>query len=109
MSRLWPKSRESSTRERRRDNAINYPLKNEKNNSMKKLTCRELGGACDVEITGNSFVELGKKCREHVMEQIRNGDTAHGAAATKMQNASPEEQRSMMAEFEKRYNAAPSI
>jgi hypothetical protein len=42
---------------------------------MKKLTCRELGGACDVEITGNSFVELGKKCREHVMEQIKNGDT----------------------------------
>jgi hypothetical protein len=26
---------------------------------MKKLTCRELGGACDVEITGNSFVEIG--------------------------------------------------
>jgi len=76
---------------------------------MKKLTCRELGGACDVEITGNSFVELGKKCREHVMEQIKNGDAAHSAAAAKMQNASPEEQRSMMAEFEKRYNAAPSV
>src|SRR5215831_13178169 len=75
---------------------------------MKKLTCRELGGACDVEITGNSFVEIGKKCREHVMEQIKNGDAAHSAAAAKMQNASPEEQRSMMAEFEKRYNAYPN-
>jgi len=76
---------------------------------MKKLTCRELGGACDVEITGNSFVEIGKKCREHVMAQIKNGDAAHSAAAAKMQNASPEEQRSMMAEFEKRYNEAPSV
>lgn len=76
---------------------------------MKKLTCRELGGPCDAEITGNSFAEIGEKCREHVMEQIKNGDAAHSAAAAKMRNASPEEQRSMMAEFEKRFDLAPSI
>jgi hypothetical protein len=35
--------------------------------------------------------------------QIENGDAAHRAAAAKMLNASPEEQRSMMDEFEKRY------
>jgi hypothetical protein len=43
------------------------------------------------------------------MEQINNGDEAHKAAADKMRNASPEEQKSMMAEFSKRFNEAPNI
>jgi predicted small metal-binding protein len=76
---------------------------------MKKLTCRDLGGPCDEEITGNSFEEIGSRCRAHVMEQISSGDEAHRTAATKMKSASPEEQKSMMAEFQKRYNEAPSI
>jgi len=35
------------------------------------------------------------------------GDEAHRAAAEKMRNASPEEQKAMMAEFEKNYQEAP--
>lgn len=76
---------------------------------MKKLTCKDLGGPCDTEITGNSFEEMGKNSHAHVMEQINSDDEAHIAAAAKMKNASPEEQKSMMAEFEKRYNEAPNI
>ena len=76
---------------------------------MKKLMCRDLGGPCDVELTGDSFQEIGKKSYEHVVEQIKNGDEAHKAAADKMRNASPEEQKSMMAEYEKRFNEAPNI
>jgi len=76
---------------------------------MKKLTCRDLGGPCDEQITGNSFDEVGRKCRTHVMEQMNNGDEAHQVAAAKMQNASSEEQMAMMAEYEKRYNEAPNI
>ena len=76
---------------------------------MKKLTCRDLGGPCDEEITGNSFGEVGGKCRTHVMERMNNGDEAHRAAAAKMKNASPEEQKAMMAEYEKRFNEAPNI
>ena len=76
---------------------------------MKKLTCRDLGGPCDMELTGDSFQEIGKKSYEHVMEQIKNGDEAHKAAAGKMRSASPEEQKSMMAEYEKRFNEAPNI
>ena len=76
---------------------------------MKKLTCTDLGGPCDKEIIGNSFDEMGNNCKTHVMEQINSGDEAHGAAAAKMKNASPEEQKSMMTEFEKRYNEAPDI
>ena len=76
---------------------------------MKKLTCRDFGGPCDMELTGDSFQEIGKKSYDHVMEQINKGDEAHKAAAAKMRNASPEEQKSMMAEYEKRFNEAPSI
>ena len=76
---------------------------------MKKLTCRDFGGPCDEEITGNSFGEVGSKCRIHVMEQMNNGDEAHRTAAAKMKNASPEEQKTMMAEYEKKFNEAPNI
>ena len=76
---------------------------------MKKLTCRNLGGPCDTELTGDSFQEIGKKSYGHVMEQIKSGDEVHKAAAAKMRNASPEEQKSMMAEYEKRFNEAPNL
>ena len=76
---------------------------------MKKLTCRDLGGPCDTELMGDSFQEIGKKSYDHVMEHINNGDEAHKAAAEKMKTASPEEQGSMMAEYEKRFNEAPNI
>ena len=76
---------------------------------MKKLTCRDLGGPCDIELTGDSFREIGKKSYDHVMEQINKGEETHKAAAGKMRNASPEEQKSMMAEYEKRFTEAPNI
>ena len=76
---------------------------------MKKITCKDLGGPCGEEITGNSFSEVGNKCRIHVMEQMQKGDAAHLTAAASMQHASPEQQRAMMAEYEKKYNEAPHI
>ena len=48
---------------------------------MKKLTCRDFGGPCDAEITGNTFEEMGKSSYTHVMERIDSGDEAHNAAA----------------------------
>jgi len=44
---------------------------------MKTLTCRDLGGPCDAQFTGESFGELGKKSHAHVMEQMQKGDEAH--------------------------------
>lgn len=76
---------------------------------MKKVTCKDLGGPCDAEIAGSSFEEVGQKSHAHVMEQIQSGDQAHTHAVEKMKNASPEEQKAMMAEFEKNYNEAPEV
>ena len=74
---------------------------------MKKLTCRDLGGPCDEEFSGNSFAEIGNKCRTHVMEEISSGNESHKVAASKMRNATPEEQAAMMAAFEKKFQEAP--
>lgn len=74
---------------------------------MKKMTCRDFGGPCDEEVTGNSFEEIGNKCKEHVMERIKSGDEAHQAAAAKMRDATPEEQASMMAEYRKKFDDTP--
>ena len=75
---------------------------------MKTLTCRDLGGPCDTAFTGNSFEEIGKKCRRHVIEQIQMGDEAHVSAADEMKTATPEQQRAFMAEFRKRFDDAAS-
>jgi len=74
---------------------------------MKILSCRDLGGPCDAPIEGESFEEVGGRSREHVMEQIGLGDSAHQEAVDRMMNASPTEQASMMAEFERRFAEAP--
>ena len=76
---------------------------------MKKLTCRDLGGPCDVEFTGESFDEIGKKSREHVIEQMQKGDEAHLSAANKMRSATPEQQKALMADFKKKFDEAPNV
>ena len=76
---------------------------------MKTLKCCDLGGpaACDAEVSGESFEELGNNCKAHVMEQMQAGDAEHVAAVEKMKNASPEDQQKMFAEYQEKYNQAP--
>ena len=76
---------------------------------MKKLTCRDLGGPCDAEFTGDSIEEIGKKSREHVMEQMQKGDEAHLSAANNMRSATPEQQKAMMAEFKRKFDEAANV
>ena len=76
---------------------------------MKKLTCRDLGGPCAAEFTADSFEEIGKKSREHVMEQMQKGDEAHLTAANNMRGATPEQQKAMMAEFKRKFDEAPNV
>jgi hypothetical protein len=76
---------------------------------MKTLTCRDLGGPCDVAFTAETFEEIGKKSREHVMAQMQQGDQAHLAAANNMRNASPDQQQAMMAAFKRKFDEAPEV
>jgi hypothetical protein len=74
-----------------------------------KLTCRDLGGPCDTAFTANTFEEIGKKSREHVMDQMARGDVAHLCAANGMRTATPYQKKAMMAEFKRKFDEAPNL
>ena len=49
---------------------------------MKKLTCRDFGGPCDTELTGDSFQEIGKK----LSEPLHTVKTRHRRALAKLKS-----------------------
>ncbi len=71
---------------------------------MKKTTCRDLRGACDEVITGETPEEIGQKCQKHVKEKIAAGDEGHLEAVQEMQELSPEEQQKWYQEFVERFD-----
>ncbi|MEO1260762.1 MAG: DUF1059 domain-containing protein [Bacteroidota bacterium] len=52
---------------------------------MKKMTCRQLGGACDAVFHANTFEEMAEQSKKHGMEMFQKGDQLHLAAMGKMQ------------------------
>ncbi|MCK0188552.1 DUF1059 domain-containing protein [Arenibacter sp. F20364] len=52
---------------------------------MKTMTCKQLGGACDMKFHANSFEEIAEQSKKHGMEMFQAGDKAHLAAMNKMQ------------------------
>ena len=53
---------------------------------MKKMTCRQLGGACDLEFRAGSFDEMAAMSKQHGMEMFRKGDQAHLRAMEEMKS-----------------------
>ena len=51
---------------------------------MKTMTCRQLGGACDLEFQANSFEEVSEMSKRHGMEMFQKNDEAHLEAMNKM-------------------------
>lgn len=51
---------------------------------MKKMTCNQLGGACDLVFEANSFDEISKLSKAHGMEMFQKGDQPHLDAMNKM-------------------------
>ena len=51
---------------------------------MKTMTCRDLGGACDLAHDGESADEIIKKQDQHLKDAVAAGDTAHQEAADAM-------------------------
>ena len=44
---------------------------------MKTMTCRQLGGACDLEFHAETFEEIAALSQQHGMEMHRAEDAAH--------------------------------
>jgi len=53
---------------------------------MKSMTCKELGGACDLEFSANSFEEIAQLSQNHGKEMFQKGDKAHLEAMNKMRD-----------------------
>jgi len=48
------------------------------------MTCRQLGGACDLEFRAGSFEEIAALSKQHGTEMFKAGDQAHLAAMEEM-------------------------
>jgi hypothetical protein len=47
---------------------------------MKTMTCRQLGGACDLALTGETADDVIHAQDRHLREAVRAGDAAHEPA-----------------------------
>jgi len=52
---------------------------------MKTMTCKQLGGACDLEFHADTFDEMAAKSKKHAMDMFQLGDKAHLKAMNEMQ------------------------
>jgi predicted small metal-binding protein len=50
----------------------------------RSMTCRQLGGACDLRLRGSTADEVIKAQDKHLREAVAGGDTAHEPALKEM-------------------------
>lgn len=51
---------------------------------MKKMTCKQLGGACDLEFEANTFEEMAELSKQHGTEMYQQQEPAHMKAMGEM-------------------------
>ena len=76
---------------------------------MKKMTCKQLGGACDLEFRADSFDEMAQLSKKHGMEMYQQGDEAHLKAMAAMQELmkSPQAMQTWFEEKKREFEALP--
>ena len=52
---------------------------------MKTMSCKQLGGACEMEFHANTFEEMAELSKQHGTEMFKQQDSAHLAAMQQMQ------------------------
>jgi hypothetical protein len=52
---------------------------------MKTMTCKQLGGACDLEFHAETFGEMAEMSKKHGVDMMKRGDEPHLNAMKKMQ------------------------
>ena len=76
---------------------------------MKKMTCNQLGGACNKEFCAETFEEIAEMSKQHGMEMFQKQDEAHLNAMSKMQELmnAPEEMVKWFESKRKEFEALP--
>ncbi len=72
---------------------------------MKKMTCRQLGGACEQVFIAATFDDMAAQSQQHGKEMYRQGDPAHLEAMNKMRELmqSPQAMQEWMNERRKEF------
>ena len=72
---------------------------------MKTMTCKQLGGACDVAFSATTFKEIAELSKQHGKEMFKKQDVAHMQAKGKMQELmqSPEAMKQWFSERQKEF------
>jgi hypothetical protein len=76
---------------------------------MKTMTCKQLGGACDIAFRGNSFEEIAAQSKKHGMEMLQAGDKEHLKAMDEMRKlmSSPDAMNEWMESKRREFDALP--
>lgn len=77
---------------------------------MKTMTCRQLGGACDLEFQAETFDKMETLSKNHGMEMFKKGDKPHLDAMQKMKQLmnSPEAMQKWFDGKRQEFEALPS-
>ena len=80
----------------------NYP-------AMKTMTCKQLGGACDLEFRADTFEEMSKLSRSHGVEMAQKQDPAHLRAMDEMRKLiqQPGAMEDWMKQKQREFDALP--
>lgn len=76
---------------------------------MKTMTCQQLGGACSISFSANTFEEIAELSKQHGMEMFQKQDAVHIKAMEKMQELmqSPEAMQQWFNNKRKEFEALP--
>ena len=76
---------------------------NDKNiKCMKTMTCKELGGACDLEFQAETFLEMAELSKNHGIEMTQKGDKDHLDAMNEMMQLMQSKPESAIKWFEEK-------
>ena len=76
---------------------------------MKTMTCKQLGGACDMQFHADTFEEMAELSKTHGLEMVKKGDEEHYEAMNAMQEHmnSPEAIKEWFENKRKEFNSLP--
>ena len=76
---------------------------------MKTMTCKQLGGACDLEFHANTFEEMAELSKNHGMEMFQTNDKAHLEAMNQMRGLmqAPEDMKAWLDNKQAEFNSLP--
>lgn len=77
---------------------------------MKTMTCKQLGGACDLEFQANTFEEIAELSKNQGMEMFQKADQQHLEAMNQMQELmkSPTAMQEWFESKRKEFEALPN-